>query len=125
MIGRLYENLARAHGRLGKKIGDSAEKRVAQAFLCGIPWLLSPIRKTTRDEDARGIDCFVRTDAGDIPLQIKSSEEHAREFSRTHPEIPVVVIDLSDSDRTIRAKVTDAVAPFRKRLLSPDKQKDS
>ena len=64
------------------------------------------VEKGSFEDDHDGIDFWVHTTNGIIPLQVKSSERRATNFSLVHPKIPVIVIGLTDRIDTVREKIT-------------------
>ena len=113
---------------MGQRIGQAAETRVEGAFAFhDLPKWFRGIRRATQQEDSQGIDFVIFIDTGDILLQVKSSQREKDRFLevQAHRSIPVVVIDLSESDRKIRRKVISAIVSVRKKLLASQKeQKD-
>lgn len=96
-----------AYGHLTNKIGSALEMRVVKALekykLPG--WKV--VRKGSDKEDAAGFDVVIELDAGWLGIQVKSSTNGKESFlhDRGHPAIPIVIIDMSDSDEEIRVKV--------------------
>jgi hypothetical protein len=107
----------RPKGRESLRIGKEHEYLVVVCYeRCPerMPeWLLG-LREASEEEDARAIDVVALTDAGDIPLQVKSSWRWAREHEKKHPDIPVIVIHTSDSEEAIRRKLKSLLRRLRK-----------
>lgn len=92
-------------GREAHRLGTSNEAAVACSFEWQEdPWIIE-IEYASFEDDQRGIDCWVRTRVGDVPLQVKSGRKRARKHERLHPEVPVVVVYPEDSEETIRRGV--------------------
>lgn len=107
--------------------GDVAEERVLRLLTHGkLPaWLLSA-RRTRKNsaEDRQGADIVCTSDAGDLRLQVKSSEGGARNFERRRKHLPglrlvaVVVAPPEDADAEILERAILALADLRERLLA-------
>lgn len=86
--GTLDEALAR---------GDANEERglaLVKAAVDGLGWI-QRVRKARLDEDRRGIDVVVETkDAGELYVQIKSSERGARTWTEKYRTRPMFVRSL-------------------------------
>ncbi len=94
-------------GREAHRLGASNEAAVACSFWKEDPWVVE-VDYASLEDDRRGIDCWVRTRVGDVPLQVKSGRRRARRHELLHPEIPVVVVDPGDSETIIRKHVKTA-----------------
>lgn len=109
--------LRKEHGHIAGRIGKAAERRVLHAFQPeGTPQWFRYVRAATKDEDKEGSDCFVVTSHGEFPVQIKSSQPSEKESEKYRiKDIPVVVVDMWDSEEKVREKVIKAIRPFVRR----------
>ena len=118
--GPSYNELIEKVGRTGQAIGRAGEERALKAFLHinqkALPSWWKGIRKATPREDAREIDCVVTTDVGDIAIQVKTSLSKSKD---DYPErtkrfnIPIIYINLQDSDAEIRKRIVAVVGKER------------
>ncbi len=122
-----YRKIASQLGREGLAVGRAGEERVLKAFLSldlknAVPSWWRGIRAATRDEDARGIDHVVHTDCGDLFLQIKTSLfKEGGEFSeRNDNDVPIVRINLKDSDAEIRKRIIQVIGEERLKMMHTD-----
>lgn len=87
----------------------------------GVHWILG-IRPANDDEDREGVDYWIETDRGDIPVQLKSSREGAkvhRKISRWKgSHIPVVV--GRGSHESIRDRLLLEIIPVYQEMPQPD-----
>lgn len=79
-------------------------------------------RRATADEDKKGVDAFVATDVGIVPVQIKSSKEGMRRDQHrygvdTHC---VLVLDSRWPLARVQAKIIDTVTCYRRHVLIND-----
>ena len=116
-------------GRTAQLMGETAELLASLCFeSCPYrapPWVKS-LRRATHEEDSRGIDLIAEIDTGSVPVQIKSSWRRAREFERTHPDIPVLVVHPEDSEDFVRKKLLAVLRKERAKALpgyDPSKDK--
>ncbi len=59
---------------IARKIGRESEKRIAEALAAlKEDGLINHFRKAKHSDDAKGIDFWIFTDLGRMPLQVKSS----------------------------------------------------
>ena len=111
------EQLLRDQGQIGQRIGKAGERRVIKAFCVpGTPeWVLKSVRPATPEEDAQGVDVFLRTDVGEIPIQVKTSvkNDHETRVEDTNKDIPHVYLTLRESDAEVRQKVYRVAVPKR------------
>lgn len=133
--GNPYRRIAERRKRFGSRItrgavpefealrGTLAERRIKESIKFGIeigdllpPWVTG-YSVASKKQDKRGIDGFVHTDVGLIPLQIKSSQRMAEKARRIYPDIPVVVIKMNDLTDFICMRVCEAIAPQREELM--------
>ncbi len=103
--------------------GHEHERRVEDSFKesVDVPNWFHSIRKSTIDEDHRGIDFIVETkDMGPIFLQIKSSKTGAKNFIKKYgaraKTIALVVIRDADNNFFIRMKIFSAIEKLRKQF---------
>ncbi|MEK7178780.1 MAG: hypothetical protein AAB727_00825 [Patescibacteria group bacterium] len=109
-------------GLIGQKIGRAGEVRVVKAFraLGPLPWIFGA-RHATDKEDAEGIDVFVKTDVGEIPIQIKTSvlkDFTALREQYAQRKIPIIHISLYESDDEIREMVVQVIQLIRQEILN-------
>lgn len=111
-------------GRLANERGRKAERRfnkvVQAARLSGnLPVWWKEERDGTKEEDKRGIDKMVKTDVGLIFIQIKSSLRRKQEFikNRRATFIAVVVIQATETDRTVLTNILGEVEKIRNLIL--------
>lgn len=109
-------------GKIGNERGRSTENLIFQAVnRCiesgNIPAWLIGYEKATPKDDSLGIDGWLHTDVGKIPLQVKSSIAGKQKFTERKSHIPIVVIQVGQSDEQILAKCVSAIAPKRTEYL--------
>ncbi len=114
--------------KIGYELGTRAEDSVNESLMSGkasnlLPswlhaWTCHPRYST---EDSQGIDLTIHTDIGDIPLQVKSSEINAYSFSKKHPGIPVVVIDVTKTSMQLYGKIMKAIRIERDKRIAGGK----
>lgn len=102
-------------GRRSHRFGFDLEDRVIEAFAeagARLPTWFRAIRPSADDEDHAGVDLWVTTATGDVPVQIKSSAMRARMFLDAHPGqfIGVAVVHPSMTYEKLRVLVLAAVA---------------
>jgi len=105
---RRTERTLRANLRYGRDL----EHRAVEAFTDGeMPWWFIQLRPASYAEDQAGIDLWVDTDRGSVPVQVKASALRAALFRDSHPgmEVAVVVLHLDMEDQRIRDRVLSAV----------------
>lgn len=113
-------------GEIALRRGKDAERKVLasidEANGSKPEWLFGG-RKAKREEDARGIDVFVLTDEGEIPLQVKSSENSRHNFRkyRKWHGIPCVVVEPHTHREEVFELVLKAISPTREKRLSKKK----
>lgn len=111
-------------GRVGFERGRNAEELVAriveEVLLSGQgPSWLNAYRRASKEEDlGRGIDAWIGTDVGNIPLQIKSSQKGVRKAQERYFRIPVVKIRIGDPDELNRQRVMTVIDERREELLA-------
>jgi hypothetical protein len=98
--------------------GMETERRFFCAFRVPnieLPSWFHGVRRASVSEDNAGIDAFVITDIGEIPVQIKSSVNGMFEFNKKHPgnQIPVLVISRDLSAAQILQKAIEIVSRER------------
>lgn len=120
--------IQRIFGLVGSDLGESAEKRVDEAF-CEVheeghfpEWLKRWERhKKHSIEDRNGVDLTFFTDVGPIFVQIKSSRGNAIRFQNHHRGrrvICVVVIDVRDPNTQIFNQVLTCISNQRNIFLA-------
>lgn len=84
-----------------------------------LPFWFYSVRRATPEEDRRGIDMYVDSDIGPIPVQIKSSVEGMLKFRREHKgqEIAVVVVRDDHTLEDIRERAAEFIAEQRLRII--------
>lgn len=115
---RPISQLTKAY-RASVSFGEDVEHAAITAFCEGDmpPWFVR-VRPSTEAEnnaaryaeDAAGVDLWVDTDRGPIPVQVKSSAERAARFREEHPEIgiAVVVLHRDMEPERIRSRIIEA-----------------
>jgi len=117
-----FRTLLRHGGRVDSLRGELSERRTAEAFSLGVEagnfpsWILS-YRQAEKQDEIKGVDAWVQTDIGEIPLQIKSSKRGTKKAKENHPEIPVIVVGINTSIGEIINKVSSAIGPKRREQL--------
>lgn len=108
-------------GRLGNERGVNAEARVVAAMRTAHkpPWIRSVERAPAR-LDRRGVDVIVRSDVGDLYLQVKSSRRGREAFLERERRLPIacIVVRIGESDERVAAKVISAAGELRARFLA-------
>ena len=98
------------NGVEAQRLGKDTE----QAVLCcaefkPVASWIHALRAGTSEEDAQGIDIVAETEWGEVQLQVKSGMKRARQFTKDHPDIPVIVVYPNDSEERIRNRVRNLV----------------
>ncbi|MBI2109256.1 MAG: hypothetical protein HYT93_03720 [Parcubacteria group bacterium] len=127
--GRKNKKGARALGilgRMGNEIGEAGEERALKACKnVSMPEWWRGIRRATYDEDTIDKkDLVISTDAGDVFIQIKSSLHKKHDYcgeERTSTNVPIVHVNLKESDEEIRKKILDTVSKERHELINKKK----
>ncbi len=88
--------------------GKKSERRFFEAFMARDwqqPWWYKSVRRANGLEDSEGYDFFIRTNIGQIPIQVKSSCRYIEQYWRRHPNSNaiLVVVNLNDSLSVIRS----------------------
>lgn len=118
------KELKKIWGQISNERGARSEQSVAKAmarFLESgeIPGWITGYVVASKDDDRRGIDGWIVTDVGKIPIQIKSSErgknKHINYAKRL--VIPVVVVERGLNDMQIVNRCIEAVNDTRKKYL--------
>jgi hypothetical protein len=97
----------------------SSERDFFEAFERGIPaalhWYRDVRRATKREDQEDGVDAFIVTDIGEIPIQIKSSRSGIRGYRWKRPESQaiIVVVRRGERPKRIREKVFRKVSKRR------------
>lgn len=97
----IWPNRDAEWGKLAAERGREHEALVLRVLDKGpLPTWATSFRSATTEEDARGVDVVVSTsDAGDLLLQVKSSQTGAAKFKRRYPhrdDIGLIVIRNGD-----------------------------
>lgn len=111
-------------GRTGVAVGHAGERRVLKSFHhFGTPRWWQGIREATNEEDAQGIDHVVFTDVGDIFIQVKTSlsKGTSRSPKRNDRDVPIVYVNLEDSDVEIRKRVIRIISQEHRHILENSK----
>ena len=97
----MKRNMAHAFRSIELEQGDASERYLAEVLQKSKdagklpPWLLSWERTEKWSiADRRGVDFFIRTDKGDIRINVKSSRIFAKQFEDRHRNgdiLPIVV----------------------------------
>lgn len=84
-----------------------------------LPQWFYDVKKAAPRYDKKGVDAFVLTDVGKIPVQIKSSVAGAKQFlnKQCHEGIVIIVINKNASDEKILSKTRCFVAEFRQKVI--------
>ncbi|MEK7477925.1 MAG: hypothetical protein AAB645_00960 [Patescibacteria group bacterium] len=96
-----------------KRVGQDRGRRSEECFFKAFQedfakpvWFERVERSSFREDWLQGIDAWLVTDWGNIPIQIKSSEMAARQFRRRGlRRVKVIVIDAGDTLAVIRQKL--------------------
>jgi hypothetical protein len=117
---------------VGRKLGTAAENRFLRECESRLEdgefpeWVLS-FRKATEEEDKEGVDVWVATDAGDIPLQIKRSHFERTKFlarpNRRH--IACIAVSPGSHFNTILPFTISQLRQQRIKLLARTAQEPS
>lgn len=113
------KNLSTLMNEIASSRGTIAETKVVHALCreensCFFPeWFWGYNTSEENEDRFKGIDGWILTDVGKIPVQIKSSIRGEQKAKRNHPEIPVVVIRQHYSDEEVINRCFAAVAPLR------------
>lgn len=83
-----------------------------------LPVYLLSVSKTERVVDQKGIDAFLETDKGTMPLQIKRSrrgKEHHHRYAKKNnlPYIPCLIVSPTFTDEKILANLERIVCAWR------------
>lgn len=95
-------------GRLDRLGGDLSEEKVQRTVEKGIqngnlPHWVYLYRKATIEDDRWGIDGWIESGIGDIPLQVKRSFRDAYRFRKRRPDIEVIIVPLGSTiDQTLK-----------------------
>lgn len=101
-----------------KDRGTRSEERVLHALSPEHrPAWMRDVCKATAEQDHRGIDIVLKSDVGDLYIQVKSSRGGQERFD-AHPRrrrlpVEVVIVGPKDTDTTIRSKVIAAATRRR------------
>jgi hypothetical protein len=117
----VFGEARRALGVLASYTGMRAECLAIEALRDSPPKWLLETRPATPEEDAAGVDVVAYTDAGEIPIQIKSSRTGKREFLEAHPDCryPVVVVPRCADPALVRDTLLSALGEYRAHVLTP------
>lgn len=85
-----------------------------------ITWALGA-RRADAQEDGRGIDIVIASDAGPLYVQVKSSTEAARVWRRQYEQSPIfprsIVVVYRDALADVQAQMLEQLDAMRARLL--------
>lgn len=86
----------------------------------GVPEWVVGVRHATPEEDARGIDVWVKTDVGDVPVQIKSSHRDAASFVSKPRDIEIICVVFAPSIRphVVKAFLVSRLSTHRNKQLA-------
>lgn len=105
-------------GKSAQELGKTSEATAFYAlYAIRHSWIFD-VRYGTEEEDAEGIDLVVTTDAGDLPLQIKSGERRAKIFRSRRPDITTVTILPWQSERVVRSNIISSLKHARNKKLA-------
>ena len=110
----------RAYGRWSRKRGRAAEERVYARMddvVASVEWLTA-WRRSTPEEDARGIDAVATSDVGELHLQVKASGRNASRAVYVERGIGVIVANEHYSDWRIEADIRETLSGLRARRLA-------
>lgn len=119
---RLFKNM---NGKTARLMGETAEILVELCFQAHPelqPKWLKSVRRSSKEEDEKGIDIVVEVTEGEVVFQIKSGHRRANFFKKDHPNIPVIVINPEDSEDFVRRKFLSFLGDARKSLRAVNKQ---
>ena len=106
----MHSRIARIRNHLGP-VNECAAGRALARLTARTPWIRG-WRPANQAEDENGIDAVVWTDAGPVPLQVKSSRRTAQKWRqmrrRKGKEIHTVVV-VRDQDRDHEPTLDDRV----------------
>lgn len=116
-------SVRRILGKVSLERGKIVETRIGEIFrrfigqeICP-SWLLG-YEEASEDDDKKGIDGWVVTDIGKIPVQIKSSSKGARTALKKRPQIAVLVIaNYSAKDEEILSRCLPIISQKREEFL--------
>lgn len=125
---RPRQNIAQQIKAAAEERGALTEKRfftVIRSYLDGgnrswiLPQWFYGVEKAAPRHDRKGVDAFVLTDVGKIPVQIKSSMAGAKQFSnkQCHEGIVVIVINKNITDEKILTKTRTFVSRFHQKVI--------
>jgi len=107
--------------KIGRDRGRKAESLFKKVLVEGIEkdrfpeWIRGYERATSKD-DLKGIDCWIKTDVGNIKIQIKSSKTGAEEYLKKHRgDVAVVIVKVGDGSDVLCEKIISAVSPLREK----------
>ncbi len=90
-IPRLIREIARRRGRENEErfLSSFTEEELKRENL---PVWFVRLRRSTPEEDRRGVDAIMETDVGGVLFQIKSSEGGVAIFQRKHPKTHIICV---------------------------------
>lgn len=101
--------------------GKEREKRFFRAMTsanAALPEWLYGFRKGSKFDDHNGVDAFAKTDVGDIPIQIKSSQaglaKHVKRYGLRHV---IIVVSHQMLDVLLRYTVIQKLEQRRATIL--------
>ena len=107
--------------------GRAAENfffRSLQLFAVNVheyPKWIHDVRRASAEEDRRGIDFIVTTDAGEINVQIKSSLGWARNYIKNHRNVRfnicIIVLARNDTHISLFQRTRTVLAKRRQQML--------
>ncbi len=117
------ENIHYLFGQIGQRRGLEAERRFGRALQeslksGNLPDWFRGCQISTNHENRRGIDFWILTDIGKIPIQIKSSMRGMEKARRRHPRIPAIIVPVYEQNESIASKCLQTIKPEREKYLS-------
>ena len=115
-------SVSREFGRIGHDRGEAAEQVMAHIFKDAIeqnacPDWIKEYSTASPEKDKKGIDAWVTTDIGRIPLQIKSSKTGVQSAKDKHPRIPVVRVALGEKKEKTLSRCINVIGRRRREIL--------
>lgn len=69
------------------------------------PEWMTGVEAADEKSDRKGVDVWVHTDVGKIPLQVKSSQSGFDKASKKHPKIPIIVVDPGEPEVALSTSI--------------------
>jgi len=116
-------SISREFGQIGNERGQKAEQVMNAIITNAIKQNACPnwIKKysaASPEEDGKGIDAWVTTDIGKIPLQIKSSTRGVQSARDKYPKIPVTRVIIGENKDKTLSRCINVIGKKRRELLA-------